>query len=282
VYGTLVMGQVNLLLLAMVLHDCVAPRTLLPRGVLVGVATAVKLTPGLFVVYLALTGRRRAALTAAGVAAGASALGFAVAPGQSWGFWTRYVFDTRRVGRTTYVANQSLRGLLARAFGSMDPPTALWLLLAVATVGAGLFAAARLHRRGEVLLGACACGVAGLLVSPISWNHHWVWSVPVALVLWFRLPARIARGGPRALAAPAGWTLLFLLGPMWWVAHDGIPLGYRSRGPQDVLLADAYVLAGLALVAWLVVSVRRPAPAVPTRRPVVTAPDRGGSADASG
>ncbi|GAA0794519.1 glycosyltransferase 87 family protein [Spirilliplanes yamanashiensis] len=108
-------GQVNLLLLALVLAD----HRLLERGSRwagagIGLAAAVKLTPAIFVLYLIVAGRRRAAAVAAGTAAAATALAALVAPGATREFWTSALWDTGRVGDLAYVSNQSLRGALAR------------------------------------------------------------------------------------------------------------------------------------------------------------------------
>lgn len=250
VRATLFLGQINLVLLALAWYDCLAPRTRIPRGVALGVASAVKLTPGIFVVYLALTGRRRAALTAAGVAAGLAGLAFAIAPGQSWEYWTHDVFDAHRVGRTTYVANQSLRGALGRVFLTLDPSALMWLVLVAVVAAGGLAVAVRAHRAGDVLNGLCACAVTGLLVSPISWNHHWVVAVPVTIALV--AAARDAAGWSAGGLAVAGvWGLLFLTGPMWWVAHHDLPLRYHTTGSWQVPLADAYVLGGLLFLVWV-------------------------------
>jgi len=48
-----------------------------------------------------------------------------------------------------------------------------------------------------------------LLVSPVSWSHHWVWCVPILLAVW-----RV-----RPLAAAVG-AFVFLLSPHWWWDSD--------------------------------------------------------------
>lgn len=264
---TFFLGQVNLLLLALVLPDVLAERTRLPRGVLVGVATAIKLTPGIFIVYLALTGRRRAAGTAVATAAGATAVTFVVAPGQSWRYWTHDVLDPERPGNAHYVANQSLRGVLARTLGIEHPTALLWLAPAALAACGGLYLAVRAHRRGDLLLGVGLCGVAGLLFSPISWNHHWVYALPVGVALFGRLArhvehtwrTRCTRGRRAALLwafLSAGWALVFVLGPVWWV-RDLTPLGLTELRPTEMVSSNAYVLAGVALLLVLALTDRR-------------------------
>jgi alpha-1,2-mannosyltransferase len=223
--GTLVMGQVNLLLMAAVAADLL-PGERRWRGALTGIATGVKLTPGIFLVYLALTGRRREAATGAAVAAGTGLLGLAVAPADSVLFWTRLWWDPAHVGDQAYTANQSLGGVVARLTGGHT----LWLAL-VLLVGVGGLALARAaYRAGDELWGVLVTALTGLLVSPVSWQHHWVWAVPVAVVLFAR--------GARAIGWC--WLAVFALQPMWWRLPDAAGGG---------VAANAVALAGLALLA---------------------------------
>ena len=97
-------------------------------GVGIGLATAIKLTPGVFILYLLVTRRWRAAATAIGAAAAATLVAAALFPDQSREFWTSALWDTNRVGILEYVSNQSLRGLLARLpLGAVE--SKVWLVL---------------------------------------------------------------------------------------------------------------------------------------------------------
>lgn len=247
VYGTVMFGQINVLLLTLVLADTLGARTRLPRGVLVGLATAVKLTPGVFILYYLVTRRWRAARNAAGVVAASIALGFALSPGSSWNYWTNLVFDDQRVGGVEYVGNQSLRGLLARLTGDADQLVAVWALAALAVLVGGLTLAARIREQRGELAGVLVCATTGLLVSPISWDHHWVWAVPVGIVLWTR-----ALGGQAALRlvrllAACAWTVVFYSAVMWHVPDISGQKGVWDL-PQ-LLDGNAYLLAGLAFLA---------------------------------
>src|SRR4051812_15955501 len=163
-------GQVNLYLAALVLLDVVGIRRGWRwAGVGTGLATAVKLTPALFILYFALTGRRRAAGVALGTCAAATVLAAAVSPSTSARFWTTELFQTSRVGRIDSVANQSLLGLLARLTGTPNPSTGLWVLAAGAVVVAGLWRAVRAFRAGDELAGITLTGLTTCLASPISW-----------------------------------------------------------------------------------------------------------------
>ncbi|MFJ3824204.1 glycosyltransferase 87 family protein [Streptomyces nodosus] len=180
---TLDQGQVNLLLLAPVLAALAAPHTPQIRGAALGLASAVKLTPAFGGLYLLATRQWRAAAWAVLAAAGATALAWAVAPRESARYWFGLVTQTQRIGPFWSVRNQSLRGALGRLLGqgALASP-AWWTALALATLltGYALWSAARRRDRLGILV---AAGLYGLLVSPISWSHHWVWCLPAMIWL---------------------------------------------------------------------------------------------------
>jgi alpha-1,2-mannosyltransferase len=256
---TLAYGQVNLYLVALVLVDVAAlARGRRFAGVGIGLATAIKLTPGLFIVYLLLTGRRRATAVALGTFAGASLLALACDPGTSVQFWTRTLFETSRVGRVDSADNQSMLGLVSRLFGTGATGTVLWLVAAVTVLVVGMTRARSAWRRGDELTGLTLAGLTSCLVSPISWTHHLYWIVPAVLVLidvaagtelhpsaWPRVTAirGWAAAGAVAVAAVFGFSLVWLAAK--W--NGAIP----GRGPAVVLLTNSYVLVLLALVVWL-------------------------------
>jgi alpha-1,2-mannosyltransferase len=239
VRSTIDIGQVNLLLMLLVVWDLISgPRRY--QGIGVGIAAGIKLVPGIFILYLLLTRRWRAAGVALAAFAGTVAVAFVVAPGQSARYWGGTFLATGRIGRTEETGNQSLSGLVARLGGS----SAVWVLLAVVVGVAGLAVSVRAHRRGEELLAVTLCGLTACAVSPFSWNHHWVWFVPLLLVL-----------GARRLT-----VVLFLLLVDWPVVFspgDGIfppPTGLISVPDGGVLAfvtRNLYVLVTLALGAWL-------------------------------
>ncbi len=186
-------GQVNLVLLVLVLAD----ERLLARGsryagIGIGLAAAVKLTPGIFLLYLVVAGKRRAAAVAAGTAAAATALAALIAPGASRVFWTDALWDTERVGKLAYVSNQSLRGVLAR----LDVPhaSAWWLGLVAVVLAVWAVRARRAAAAGDHLTGFALTGIAGCLVSPVTWVHHLVWVLPALVLLARRRPVLTAVG----------------------------------------------------------------------------------------
>ncbi|MGZ4669803.1 MAG: glycosyltransferase 87 family protein [Blastococcus sp.] len=264
---TLAYGQVNLYLVALVLVDVAAlARGRRFAGVGIGLATAIKLTPGLFIVYLLLTRRLRAATVALGTFLGASLLAAAYDPGTSVQFWTRTVFETSRVGSVDSADNQSLLGLFSRLFGTGLIGTASWLTAAAAVLVVGMTRARNAWRRGDELTGITLAGLTSCLVSPISWTHHLYWIVPAILVLldvaagaelhpfaWSRLRERPAAMRGWSAVGAAMVAAVFGLSVVWLAAdwNGTIP----GSGPAVVLLTNAYVLVLLALV--LVLPARR-------------------------
>lgn len=256
---TLGLGQVNLYLAGLVLLDLAALRRgSRLAGVGIGLATAIKLTPGLFIPFLLLTGRWRAAGTAAATAAGAAAVAFLLDPATSVQFWTRTLFETSRVGPTGAVANQSLLGLLTRVTGPDRSPTLVELMVGAVLV-VGLARARLAHRRGDELVAFTLTGLTACLVSPISWTHHLVWILPAVVVLVdlaAGTPARrpLVRSRPwvTAGAAAAGLVTVFLvfaLSVVWYFStHAGF---VRGHGTATLVGADAYVLVLLGLVLLL-------------------------------
>lgn len=195
VMQTIEFGQINLLLMALVAVDVLVARPRWPRGLLVGIAAAIKLTPAVFVLYFLLRGDRRAAITAAVSAAAATLLGFLVAPGSSLTFWLDN--PAGGVSGSPFFTNQTFQAVLVRA--GLDGPmrTAVWVLLCL-----GLLAlTVPVVRRAPAPLALVAVAGFGLLVSPTSWSHHWVWVAPALLVA--------AASAWRARSR--GWTVTTLL-----------------------------------------------------------------------
>lgn len=230
VFQTLLYGQINLALACLVLWDLTRPPGARGRGVAVGIAAGIKLTPAVFIVYLLLRGRPREAAAATAALAATMALGALVLPAASADFWLRRLYETHRVGKSWIVDNQSLQGLFARALGDPAPGSA-WLAPALLVAGAALWL---VHRTPDDRHALLLTAVTALLVSPISWSHHWVWCVPVIAVL-------LADGRGRLALAVA---FLFTARTMWLVPHQG-DLDLQLPWWQQPL-ASPYPLLGLA------------------------------------
>ncbi len=262
---TLRLGQVNLLLLALVVVDVLwAPARW--RGVGVGLAAGLKLTPAIFVVHFAITRQWRAVVTSILTFAGTIGLGFAFMPTDAHRFWfDRLFLDSQRVGDLGYVANQSVDGVLQRV--THDHANVLLVaVLGAAVAAAGLFAAARLHRAGRVVDAFLTTAVVGVVVSPISWSHHWV---VVALIAAVALARAVVSRDRRALTLLVGTVLVFVAWPFpaagerSWAPNGLIWLAPRTnaRGLDwsvlQQLAGNVELFAGVALVGVALLSVRR-------------------------
>jgi alpha-1,2-mannosyltransferase len=283
VQQTLALGQVNLLLMLLIVADLLTAGAPVPgggtrwwHGIGIGIAAGVKLTPLIFIPYLLLIRRYRQAATASAVFAATVALGYAILPRDSGTYWADGLF--LRANRIVFLGtrgNQSLRGTVTRLAGSVDSGTLPWIAAAALVVIVGLAAAALLYRAGQPVPAMLACALTGLLVSPLSWDHHWVWVAP-GIALLAHLGAR-ARGLVRA----AWWTAAALLfgvfacwPQLWDLSQSGLtPAGLVWYGPGtyfatgdkpwyhefhwhglQLLAGNSFVLAGLVALAALAVA----------------------------
>lgn len=195
------LGQVNLLLMLLVVADLLWLRHTRFSGVGLGIAIAIKLTPAVFLLLLVIDRRWMTLVRAVTTFLVATGIGFLVRPSDSWEYWTRYLRDPGRVGNLTSPDNQSLRGLVERLITG-PVGGGLWVVLVASTVAAiGWLLWRRIPDDCEVLRFGLASLVA-LMISPISWSHHWVWAIP--LVLGF---AEWLRHHTSFLAAFVGLTL---------------------------------------------------------------------------
>jgi alpha-1,2-mannosyltransferase len=245
VYATLHFGQINLLILVLILWEFTRPPHARSRGVALGLATALKITPALFIVYLLLTKRLRFAATALVTFGGATLLSFAVRPHETVRFWTSLVFDTTRVGNMANPSNQSVRGVLVRAAHRFDLGALGVVAIAITAVVGLACSVAAYRRRGEAW-GLCAAAVTGLLVSPISWSHHWVWCVPIAVLF-------LASGRRATTRVRYGLTAAFLVFFSYLVSvypSDPTRNLHMSVGAQ--LISMPYFLFGVLFLALAV------------------------------
>jgi alpha-1,2-mannosyltransferase len=238
VYDHLADGQVDILLMTLCLADTVTVRPRWPRGLLVGIAAAIKLVPGIFIPYLWITGRRRAAGVAAGTFLICTAIAALADVGDSHRYWTHLVFDTERPGRTAGYKNQSLRGILLRVLAPQGRPFLL-AAAAGAIVVLGLARARRATSRGDLLAGATLVGLTGVLASPVSWIHSTVWIIPALGVLVGALANRVRvwSGVVIALALFAG--LPYLPNLLHGLSRPAVVLLQRSFGLICLLLVLA-------------------------------------------
>ena len=274
---TLGFGQLGIFLVALVVLDLVpGPRVLtrrvLPEGVWTAVATCIKLTPALFAVYLLLVRRTRAFVVALVTGVVLTLAAAVVVPRQSLEFWGRLAHgDTGLGGSIIYFTNQSVLADTVRVLGLGPRVALLGLALSAVVAALGVWVAVLWHRRGDVALAVMLGGVATLLASPVSWLHHFVWVVPLGVVLVRDL---LPVGTARRLPAWFGVLGLIFCG---WVAVEpfrdlpnGGDLELTWTDGQN-LLASVTLLLGVAfLVATAVVALHRRTPDVslPSAAPV--------------
>jgi alpha-1,2-mannosyltransferase len=286
VFRTLYLGQINLLLMAAIIWDLTQPDTRRWKGVATGLAAAIKLTPLVFIPYLILTRKFKAAAVVTGTFLATIVLGFVVIGHDSSDFWLHGLFiNDGRTGFVGWTGNQSLRALTTRLAGSIHAGTVPWVILALVATVVGLWAAAVLDRAGHTMLGLLTAALVGLLDSPISWDHHWVWVAPGLMVAGhyavraWQAGRRLVSVGCAALAA----ALLLIFAPwpgsLWGLVTTGagnftkgliwagpytpvktyIAVGdqpwfeeYHWTGLQN-LSGNAYILTGIALLILLAV-----------------------------
>ncbi|WP_088959710.1 glycosyltransferase 87 family protein [Micromonospora purpureochromogenes] len=301
---TLGYGQVNVLLFGLIMADLIGLRWRSRRGTHgrptdgpfvrflysgawagmgIGLATAVKLTPALFIVYLVITRQWRTAATAVGTTIGVTLGTYALVGTESRAYFGGVLWQTERVGAADMTPNQSLAGLLARLYDSIETPGLLWLSFAVLILAVGLSRAATARADGDELTAFTLVGLTANVISPISWTHHLVWVIPAIVVLADAavrrheasrgLAARAGQassyGGPpgvnglrppiwyptltglRHAVAAVGLYLLFLVSPIWPYEHQLPEVSHYQDGLFGALMENSLALALIVLVAAL-------------------------------
>jgi alpha-1,2-mannosyltransferase len=287
VQRTLHTGEIDLLLMLLVVRD-LSNRGRRWQGAGVGAAAGIKLVALIFIPYLLLTGRYREAATAAGTFAATVVTGAVLLPQASATWWLGGTFlNANRTGFVGFLPNQSLLGMTTRLAGAV-PPAAVWLALAVLAGGPGLLLAAFVHRQGWPVQGWVVCAVTGLIASPVSWDHHWVWLAPALVV-----PADMAvrsHGAVRAAWSASAGLVAVAFGAwpsLWRGGGSAVPWGliwYAPYTPNDtggihpeyhwaglqLLAGNLYLLAGFVILATAAIAAARHAHATRARALVAT------------
>ncbi|MFI7690694.1 glycosyltransferase 87 family protein [Nonomuraea sp. NPDC049655] len=240
-------GQVDILLVALCLVDCLARRPWLPRGFLVGLATAVKLTPGVFLIYFLVTRQWRTFFMAAFVAAVLTVLPFVVIPQDASAFWFSALLDPERLGANTATTNQSIRGMLLRLYMPESLTFVIWAVIVAAVAWYGFHAARAAYQAKDELTAVALTSLMAVLLSPVAWIHHLAWVVVV-------LGAIVGDGrDPVRLRVAAGVWLFYVVPVPWWgvsLIAAGIPGVSLVLGK---IVQDGFGLGALVLV-WLLAS----------------------------
>ncbi|MFG1640772.1 glycosyltransferase 87 family protein [Amycolatopsis sp. NPDC049252] len=253
-------GQVNLVLLLLVVLDLTG-RNRWWTGAGVGLAAGIKLTPAIFVLYLLLTRRFRAAAMAVATFAATVLAGFVALPHDSAMFWSANLADPSRItGDSDAMSpeNQSIRGALARLLSIPDVTGKVWMPVAAVIALAAFWVAVRAHRRNRELLALSVVGALMVLVTPWTWTHYWVWFIPffVMAACW------VLRS--RTWQSAALVVLAYLLLFPWKVGtgRSDVPLVGLVLLPENhspVALALAHALYVALALALLLLAALRPA-----------------------
>ncbi|MFI9452009.1 glycosyltransferase 87 family protein [Amycolatopsis sp. NPDC052450] len=209
VWQTIGLGQVNLVLMAAVVTDLLLLRDSRWRGITIGIVAAVKLIPLIFIVHLLVVRRTADAARALAAFLGATAFAVVVLPADSVRFWTSAIFNDHFAEMKGWVGNQSWQGFVARTVQEGRTATMLIVVSGVAFAAVSMWLVHRLHRAGDDRAALLVTAGCSLLISPISWTHHWVWVVPAIGLLAAR-----GRRGAALMAAVlfTGWTVAVVPG----------------------------------------------------------------------
>lgn len=237
-------GQVNVILVLAVLAAVYSSRWWI-SGLLVGLAAGVKLTPAVSGLYFLGMRRWRTAAFSAVVFTGTVAVSIAVIGQQARYYFTDLLGDAGRVGPIGTSFNQSWRGGISRLLGhdaGYGP-----LVLAGIAVTAVLAVLAWRGLAGERLGSLLVVQLFGLLLSPISWTHHWVWLVPLAI--WLLSGPWSQRRGARALGL--GWLALAIVGVPWLLSFAQPTIWQIGRPWYLAWAGLVYIVAVLATLGWI-------------------------------
>lgn len=234
-FNTFELGQINLILMALVMLDClVVPSRY--RGLGVGLAAAIKIVPGIFVLYFLLRRDWRAVARSCVTFAATILVSAIVTPHQALSYWTHLMDDAARTGDTISSVNQSAQAVVARLMHDRYPPIAVVVLVGLCAIAIAALAARKQLARGHDLAALVCIAIGGLLASPVSWSHHYVWAAPALIILFLE---------KHTVAAAVG-AAIFYVAPWQNISFDnGVELTY---GPWELFVSAAYPLAA---IVWL-------------------------------
>lgn len=246
-------GQINVFLMLGVLWAIYTTRWWL-TGLLVGVASGIKLTPAIAGVYLVGVRRFAAAAFSAVVFFATVALSALIVGDQTRYYFTDLLGDARRVGPIATSINQSWRGGISRILG-YDAGFSPLVLGAIAVTAVLAVLAWRAVDSSDRLGKLLVVEMFGLLMSPISWTHHWVWLVP--LMMWLIHGPLRQRAGMRI--AGWGWLALTIVGVPWLLLFAQPNIWQISRPWYLAWAALVYIVAAMATLIVIAASGRRAA-----------------------
>lgn len=245
-------GQINVLLVLAVLYAVYSTRWWL-SGLLVGLAAGVKLTPAVSGLYFVGARRWGVAVFSGVVFFGTVAVSTLVVGDQTRYYFTELLGDADRVGPIGTSFNQSWRGGISRILGHDAGYGPLVLAGIAVTAVLAVLAWRAIGGADDRLGGIVVVQLFGLLLSPISWTHHWVWLIP--LMIWLLHGPLRERLGARILGW--GWLGLTVVGPPWLLSFAQPTIWEISRPWYLAWAGLVYIVATLATLAWIAASRRR-------------------------
>ncbi|WP_137726223.1 mannosyltransferase [Prescottella subtropica] len=264
---TLDYGQVNVFLVLGAMLAVRSTRWWVSGGI-VGALAGIKLTPAVTGLYFLAQRRWRAAIFSAVAFAGTVAVSYLVIGSQARDYFTTKFGDADRIGPVGSAWNQSLRGALSRLAGHDVGTGPVWIA-GVALAAVLAFAAWRALDRGDRLGTLVLVQLLGLLISPISWVHHWVWVLPMLIWLLHGPYRRLL--GTRIVAA--AWLVVTVVGVPWVLQRlEGEAI---SRPGGLAWAGTVNVLGALVVFGWVAYAGRRAAatPTPPACRSAAPVPD---------
>ncbi|WP_410874295.1 glycosyltransferase 87 family protein [Nocardia sp. A7] len=244
-------GQINLILMAAVTIDVLVRKPFWPRGMLIGITVSIKLIPAGFLLYFLLRRDWKAAATMVVSAAGAIGVGFLLFPTDSVEYWFHTVSDTGRIGTPYFAGNQSIKGTLFRLGLDESLATGLWIGLSALTIALAAVWMYRLIGAGNDVGALLVNAAAVLLVSPVSWSHHWVWVAPALVVVVSLAYRRRSRAFTTVIAL---FTVMFIVGPQWVLPHSGDKELAWAWWQQ--IIGSSYVWTTFAVIVYAVITYR--------------------------
>ncbi|PTR30267.1 alpha-1,2-mannosyltransferase [Rhodococcus sp. OK519] len=264
---TLDYGQVNVFLVLGAMLAVRSTRWWVSGGI-VGVLAGIKLTPAVTGLYFVAQRRWRAAVFSAVAFFGTVAVSYLVIGEQARDYFSSKFGDADRIGPVGSAWNQSLRGALSRLAGHDVESGAVWIA-AVVVAAALAFVAWRALARDDRLGTLVLVQLFGLLVSPISWVHHWVWVLP--MLVWLVHGPYRSLLGTRIVAA--GWLVVTVIGVPWVL--EQIEDEAISRPGGLAWAGTVNVVGALIVFVWVAYAGRRHrvTQGLPARRSDEPAPD---------